>query len=526
MVSAVIARESRLGFGVGVAAIFVIGIAYQLANIVNHDAIYYVYAAQKLLAGGDYPDQIYDINPPLIVLLSIPPALLAQYLPLSMPAAFVLYIYALFGASLWMIWTLVPLHFKGAPRLEALGLVGWAVFVLIMPGYNFGQREHILAIVAAPYLCLIARRWNDIASSKSTQITCTSFCAIGLLLKPTFIAIPLAIFLVDIVRERSLRRIYSAENITFVSWALAYTALVWTVFPGYFQIAADGVRTYGYYDNPVLTVGRQSMRILLAGGFCLVAAFLLDARGILRSLLWLCGIVVAVTALHVFLQRKGWSYHFLPAWIALGFICTIVTVLAMQWLREDRSRWPATLLLLACLAAGSLEPLGRTLFFFYRDNNVLTLARQPLFASLRDDMRGNNVMSISSGAGPLGVAAHAGAGWGSRFIAYLDLPFVEDKLMHPAGLSADDAERVKRLDRTLKAATAEDLRTYKPKFIFVEISPAMQGMRSGHLSMLEYFRQDADVERELENYIVYAGSPSGVLTYYHRRFIVLQRQGG
>jgi hypothetical protein len=66
----------------------------------------------------------------------------------------------------------------------------------------------------------------------------------------------------------------------------------------------------------------------------------------------------------------------------------------------------------------------------------------------------------------------------------------------------------------------------KPKFIFVEISPEMQGMRSGYLSMLEYFRQDADVERELENYIVYAGSPSGVLTYYHRRFIVLQRQGG
>jgi hypothetical protein len=526
MVSAVIARESRLGFGIGVAAIFVIGIAWQLATVVNHDAVYYVYAAQKLLAGGSYPGQIYDINPPLIVLLSIPPALLAQYLPLSTPAALVLYIYAVFGLSLWMIRALVPLHLKGAPGLEPMALIGWAVFVLIMPGYNFGQREHILVIVAAPYLCLVARRWNGIASPGNTQIACASFCAVGLLLKPTFLAVPLAILLIDVVRERSLRRVFSVENLTFAAWGLAYGALVWLAFPGYFQIAADGVRTYGYYDLPVTTIARQSMRILLAGGFCLAATLLLDARGTLRSLLWLCGLVVAVTAVHVFLQRKGWSYHFLPGWIALGFIGTIATVLAVQWLREDRSRWPATLLLLACLAAGSLEPLGRTLFFFYHDSNVVTLAHQPLFARLRDDMRGNNVMSISTGAGPLGVAAHAGAGWGSRFIAYLDLPFVEDKLRHPAGLSADDAERVKRLDRTLKADTVEDLRAYKPKFIFVEVTPELQGMRPGHLDLLDYFRQDPDVARELGNYVVYDGSPGGVLAYYQRRFIVLQRQGG
>ena len=97
-----------LSFAAFVAALFFM----QIRLATNVDVAFNIIAGQKIWAGLNYPDGIRDINPPLIALLNVPPVVLAQILPISLPAAFILYVYLLALFSLWLIVVIVPPPFE------------------------------------------------------------------------------------------------------------------------------------------------------------------------------------------------------------------------------------------------------------------------------------------------------------------------------------------------------------------------------------------------------------------------------
>jgi len=111
-----------------------------------------------------------------------------------------------------------------------------------------------------------------------------------------------------------------------------------------------------------------------------------------------------------------------------------------------------------------------------REKSVASVRGQPVAELIRKEANNRYIMVLSTSAKLLSAAMLADAKWGSRFIAFHELPFVADNLGKLASLSSSKADRVRRLDQFLKSSVAEDIERYRPEFVFVEVGPGQMGL--------------------------------------------------
>src|SRR6185437_11966727 len=118
----------------------------------GHDQMWFLLMARRLLEGAKlYGPEAFDSNPPLIVWLSAIPCSLASWLHLPATAIGKALIVAL-EAAVWvtclrMARALVP----GLSR-TAVWALGFAYIVIFacLPARDFGQREHLVALLCLP----------------------------------------------------------------------------------------------------------------------------------------------------------------------------------------------------------------------------------------------------------------------------------------------------------------------------------------------------------------------------------------
>jgi hypothetical protein len=212
----------RLCYGLLIGVLLAFCFHVQTLLYINDDDTYYLFTAERLLQGGSFLNVVHDTNPPLINFIYMPPVLVARLFAIPLFLVFIGYIYVLIASSLVMIWKLVPLHPDENPHFSHAAFVLFAFFLAVMPAHDFAEREHLVSILCAPWMCLVARRWSGTDTSLKASIACTTFAAIAFALKPYFLPLPLAVFIVDMLRDRSRRRAFSAENLTFAFWGLCY----------------------------------------------------------------------------------------------------------------------------------------------------------------------------------------------------------------------------------------------------------------------------------------------------------------
>lgn len=507
-------------FATLVAALFVL----QTRAATNVDVAWNIIAGQKVWAGLTYPDGINDINPPLIALLNVPPAALAQLLPIPLPVVFILYVYAFALFSLWLIYKVVPLPLEEGPGFTVGVFFLVVILLFLQPGIEFGEREHLICVMTLPYLCVVARRWLGHDASTGTAILCAAYAALALCLKPTFLALPALIFLVDVWRQKSLRPLWSAENLTFAAVVVLYLAVIFLLFPGYLTIAADGVYSYsGYRVEPRKTISLAS-RFALPGVFCFAIAILCGVGRTLKTVLCLAGLVMIVGTVTAVSQMKDWSYHFLPVRFAVGLICGAALMLALRRLR-DRT-WPALGALPLLLGAfiGLAEPIAANQAYAVFNSSASRMKQQPLYVAFHEKMRGAYVMNLSPAVGIDTQAIHVDAKWGSRYPSLLEWPYVYVNLPRLSALKPADAERVRRIDRALKAGLAADMEKFKPKLIFVELNPEVNGVED--VDILKYFLADPAFAEQWSHYVLYEGplSAGGIVLDGRRKYQAYERR--
>ena len=509
-----------LSFAAFVAALFFM----QIRLATNVDVAFNIIAGQKIWAGLNYPDGIRDINPPLIALLNVPPVALSKVLPISLPVVFVLYVYLLALFSVWLICAVVPPQFEEGRGFALATLVLLLVLLFVLPGIEFGEREHFICIMAAPYLCLVARRWQGQNSTTAATIVCVAYATVGFCLKPTLLALPAIIFLIDAWRTRSLRPLFSAENLTVAGVVLVYLAIIFLFFPGYLTIAADAVHSYsGYRSEPMKTM-TLAVRFALPGVFCLAIATLLGTSRTLHAVLWLCGLLLIVGTVTAVAQMKDWSYHFLPVLFAGGMICGVVILLTLRrWWAGQLPALAAVTLLVAAFV-GLAQQIVANQAYSLSVGSVARMERQPLFAQLRDKMRGAYVMNLTPAIGIVTQAIHDDAKWGSRLPSQHEWPFVYANMQRLSELPPVEADRVRKLDADLKAGLAADMAKFRPKFAFVEIGPEVSGVED--VDILKYFLADRAVAEQWSHYSLYDDpkAPGGILMDGRRKFQVYERR--
>jgi len=338
------------------------------------DTAMYLLCGKLILAGESPYDQFVDLNPPLINYLNVIPALVAQFghCPLTTAGIIVM---ALVTIASVVATALVlrqacgvlklPFAQLGAPVILALAVFG--AFL----GIDFGQREHLIALLFFPFFFMRWFTWrltqapasssSSSSSSKDHQGQWLLKAIIGLgfglalSLKPYVIVFPLLLEAYWLARYRKWRALISVEMIAVLVVPVVY--FLWL------QFAFTGAGRQNFYQFIVPLVLQNYCALnslsnamvnlfwlptLLALFVVLPLTFLLPRTFELRGSL---AIVLATALSYVELQTLFWPYH------AIFLHLFIATTLFILLANCGSSLWQKRTLLLVSVSLSAIVPL-------------------------------------------------------------------------------------------------------------------------------------------------------------------------
>src|SRR5688500_14785421 len=97
-----ISNNKRLLFIAILFIIYILAWFEQNAMIFSWDVSWLAEASRRLLAGGNYTNDFFENNPPLILYLYAPAVLLSQWLDIHIITAMRMYMYVIASLSLYL----------------------------------------------------------------------------------------------------------------------------------------------------------------------------------------------------------------------------------------------------------------------------------------------------------------------------------------------------------------------------------------------------------------------------------------
>ena len=282
------------------------------------DVSWLTVAADRMLQGQRLYSQVMEVNPPLSVLLYVPPVLLAGALGVTPETASawlcvlaIAFSLALSGALLRPV--------LGGDRTRAWKLAAAAAFVLcVMPGAAFGQREHIAVMALMPFLAVCFLRSEARRPPWTLALAAGLGMGLAVCIKPHFAAVAILPALWAMWRSRQFRPYAQIEMWATAAAIAAYAVVVLAWFPSFLtDFLPVALETYVPIRSPFWML-LVLPGVPLAVGAVIVARLLrLEARWLAVPLLGGLGGAVAFL-----IQGKGWPYHAYPmlAFTMLGLL--------------------------------------------------------------------------------------------------------------------------------------------------------------------------------------------------------------
>ena len=298
-----------------------------LRSPLKDDIAWLLYVARRWMAGRELYVDMVEVNPPLIVWISVLPLEIASWLGANPKfVAMPVFIAMVLGCGWWATCLLRPqggLFANRAPVFAAIGTV-----LLVVPAGDLGQREHLLVAAILPYLVLFAGSLDGIRPRLHSAILAGVVAGLGCALKPRYAGV--FVVLECLALTRGLRP-WRALPIAAAATMLVYGGAVAIFCPDYLRRAVPlALALYGGTDVPFLALLRDSA-VLILGESAAFALLWLSRRDLPERRILLTLTVFAATSTAIcFVDGKDWFYHRLPATVAvilalLGWaVCTFV----------------------------------------------------------------------------------------------------------------------------------------------------------------------------------------------------------
>ncbi|WP_131814615.1 hypothetical protein [Cognatishimia maritima] len=277
-----------------------------------------------------------------------------------------------------------------------------------------------------------------------------AFAALGICLKPHFLVFPIFVTLALALRERNLRPLLAASNISIIAMGAGYVAFVWVVHPAYFlEIVPTAVLTYGAYG------GTNSQVILNIGIIKLlfVALLLLECwrqKSLPQGLGPLAALYFAGVASYT-LQWTGYGYQAVPVH-SFGLILCGFLILRSPVKAIIRSA-------IICALMISLLSIHRG---FYKSLSVQNLAAELVKGPTES---GITILSSHVFLGPI-VALELGVPWHNRYPALWTVPAIANAKAEAACNQTEAVcAELQVLAAETRANVLEDLQTGLPDAI-------------------------------------------------------------
>lgn len=346
-------------------------LATAMTSPLKDDVAWLLYVARRWLAGERLYTDLVEVNPPLIVWLYALPSLVSSTFGISPRAASAPFFAAIVLGGAW--WTACLLAGRGAlfeRRLPVFATIG--TLLLVLPGVEFGQREHLLIAASLPYLALLARGIPHDGEARAAEpwrlgLAVGAVAGLACALKPTY---GVAFGAAELLAWRMGGRMWRPSSLGAAGALALYGAGVLLFCPAFLEQAVPlALALYGGTDTPCWQILLQS-RVLLAGVAVSVLLAALAPRFLFLSsqaqsgprlrpfvqvlLAVLAVFAMAATASYVS-QGKNWFYHRLPATVA----ALLVLLLWLASVAQLRPRRSFAVLAGTLLALGSLAGFAR-----------------------------------------------------------------------------------------------------------------------------------------------------------------------
>ena len=485
-------------YAAAAGALLLMAVAAATMAPLDTDAGWMLVEARRLLDGERLYVDMMETNPPLIVWLSVFPALLTTLGRVSDQRAVGLTI-----ACLLSIATILALRVMvrepATPRpVRLLLLAAFLVTTVVFCAWDMGQREQIAAILTLPYTVLAVRAVAGERSPTGLAASCGALAAVGFAIKPFFLGAFAAIELVVLAAAGWRRTLSRVDLYVIAGFQLAYVLVILMVTPEYVnRIVPAVVATYGAYGNGIRAVIGTSLfwlPLLVAMLAVIVSAIPGPApsRAYARvlgaaTLGWLAGYVI---------QGKGWPYHFIPVMVycALAVVATGAQLVAVlpslrrqpAWLRAGSA---AALLVLVCACARVSPAAWRSA----RSDVQAILGREQggiqVLADVVSDLAvGEPIYALSTNMAPaFPVVNLAGARWPYHYHFLWLIPgLYHGRTGTPIPYRAPDAQGP--MERAFFDTVVSDLQRTPPRLLIVDRSRDQQGMAYGRpFDFVRYF---------------------------------------
>ena len=299
------------------------------------DVAWLLWVAKKWLGGRDLYVDLVEVNPPLVIWLYAIPAAFSNWLAVAPKFASTLFFAIILVGSAW--WTANLLHGRAslfARRAPVFSVI--SILLLVLPGVEFGQREHLLAASVLPYIALFVRALEGEPEPRLQASLAGMVAALGCAMKPSY---ALALVLVELIGVLRGHRQLRMASVAFVATTGLYGVAVLVFEPDFLTRAVPlALSLYGGTDTSVWHILAESRNLLFGQAVTLLLCVnqretLARHSPFLRHLfLALVAFAVACTVLFV-MQGKDWFYHRLPATTAtvLALILWLSVVFAEQF---------------------------------------------------------------------------------------------------------------------------------------------------------------------------------------------------
>jgi len=450
---ALLARLRKHGPVLPIALLMAVAIPSRLARIIDHDVAWYIYTAGVLLDGGRlYQDAFFEMNPPLMVYLTVPGAILARLTGLFPVHAYVLTVFAAMAFSLWLAARLLP------PPVRYVSLVLCFLTLAILPAGGFGQRPHVMVCLVLPYLLLIAGRLHGgkAGFGIALAVVVGAIAGLGFAIKPYYLLVPAALEALLFWQTRRRIALIRPETLALGIVVASYAAAIAIFTPDYLTRAVPyALEVYDAYHASLGVVLSKPQTLLLP----LLLLVHCRTRNALSPPQAAMGDVLSVAAAALFVvylvQMKGWGHHLYPTTAILVMLGGMIATAAS-------AAFPMRMAALA------------TAFAFFVPAAAAAEIRNPVMDRLMPYVRqhaaqGSIYFFSSHVHAGFPMTVYAEVKWASRFPALWLLP--EIARSRHAAVHDTHAERLAEIHRFTTDAVIADLSASLPELVFVDARP-------------------------------------------------------
>jgi hypothetical protein len=287
-----------------------------LRTPMKDDLAWLIWVARQWLRGDELYVDIVEVNPPLIVWISALPVLLADVLGVTAKQIAI----PLFGAaamlSAWVSARLLqgvgPVFARPVPVFTAIACV-----LLLMPGVEFGQREHLLVIGMLPHLAILIRGLEGLPVHPAASAGGGLLAGLACGLKPRYLLCVAAVELAGWL-HRGFRLRLAPLMALLAAGLYALSILIW--YPAFIERAVPLALTlYGGTDSTPLQLLAESWMLLLGLGACVVLGWRTPRGTAASGVMLVLTAFAAAATVAMFLDGKNWFYHRIPALMAVVF---------------------------------------------------------------------------------------------------------------------------------------------------------------------------------------------------------------